>query len=228
MLETLPLESRESLLRLGSLLTYPLSIDEILWSVRSSFGCGSSSVEYLGVASCFVPLFSLLWSVKPSFTQGGERGERWCSEETCMQGEEIGEGWRGSIGETFIEGGVMVEGEGRARDGGDGFCGHSLFLMDIKKPWLIGGVCDFLLSWFSIFVRNELQRRLDFLLHKGDEGEERQSLVCNPSLGTSKSAVIGGVSGVWGLIIVLRLSPSWCYMIYVCVRHYMLCGLFNK
>jgi hypothetical protein len=91
----------------------------------------------------------------------------------------------------------MAEGEGRARDGGDGFCGHSLFLMDLTKPCgLIGGVSDFLPSWFSLFVRNELQRRLDFLLHKGDEGEERQSLVCNPSLGTSKSAVIGGVSGV--------------------------------
>jgi hypothetical protein len=33
-----------------------------------------------------------LWSVKPTFTLGGERGERWCSEETCMQGEEIWEG----------------------------------------------------------------------------------------------------------------------------------------
>jgi hypothetical protein len=92
----------------------------------------------------------------------------------------------------------MAEGEGRARDGGDSFCGRSFFLMDLTKLCgLNGGVCDFLPSWFSsLFVRNELQRRLHFLLNKGDEGEERQSLLCNPSLGISKSAVIGGVSGV--------------------------------
>ena len=127
-----------------------------------------------------------------ALVQGVEGGVRGMSEDTCMKGGEGGN-TSGSMGDTFIDGGEMVGGEGRTREGGEGFCEHSLLLTLCKRlRGLFGGVGNFdtFLSFFVLFdERKELQRRLfftDFLLSKGDEGEEWEILSSSALLGLSK------------------------------------------